>query len=225
MMRSLLIRIDRTLHCSLIYSVGLEHHMQLSSVCPLETLHNSLSLKQIDEFFGRISQHYMRTMEFNVRQNSPASKRFIHKDLSDHSGYSRSASNPSSNVSSAWPSPENTRHTFDLTKIMNKLQVSTIINLPDLHNVMLCCTLIICLIYDPEHIVGPLCFVLMLYPDRWVLIHHVNTALATSYYYWINILKRRVAITFVLMPSHPLMTLFLMWSLENGHHRFLAIIL
>ncbi|XP_071825202.1 inositol hexakisphosphate and diphosphoinositol-pentakisphosphate kinase 2-like isoform X2 [Apostichopus japonicus] len=102
----------------------LEHHMQLSSVCPLETLHNSLSLKQIDEFFGRISQHYMRTMEFNVRQNSPASKRFVHKDLSDHSGYSRSASNPSSNVSSAWPSPENTRHTFDLTKIMNKLQDS-----------------------------------------------------------------------------------------------------
>lgn len=102
---------------------GLEHHMQLSSVCPLETLHNSLSLKQIDEFFGRISQHYMRTMDFSFRQSSPASKKYAQREVSDYSGYSRSASNPSSNVSSAWPSPENTRHTFDLTKIMTKLQV------------------------------------------------------------------------------------------------------
>lgn len=97
---------------------GLEHHMQLSSVCPLETLHNSLSLKQIDEFFGKISQHHKQTMDLHV----PPFNRHLKRDSSAISDYSRSASNPSSNVSSAWPSPESTRHSFDLTKIMNKLK-------------------------------------------------------------------------------------------------------
>ncbi|XP_038045687.1 inositol hexakisphosphate and diphosphoinositol-pentakisphosphate kinase 2-like isoform X2 [Patiria miniata] len=113
--------------------VPLDHQMQVPSILPLETLHNHLSLKQIDTFLESFTQNGARTPEtFTPRQsfklNTFTPRRVLPTPLSfgresDGSLYSRSTSNPSSNTSSALPSPTESNSTnFDFSAFVDKVK-------------------------------------------------------------------------------------------------------
>ncbi|XP_030856184.1 inositol hexakisphosphate and diphosphoinositol-pentakisphosphate kinase 2 isoform X3 [Strongylocentrotus purpuratus] len=112
---------------------GLEHHIQVTSIRPLETLHNSLSLRQVDEFLARITRDGAATPECQTPRSSmhlntytpqrvkPSSLNTRESDGSSY--YSRSASNPSSNVSSALPSPtESSAKNFDFSLFLESMK-------------------------------------------------------------------------------------------------------
>ncbi|XP_041459759.1 inositol hexakisphosphate and diphosphoinositol-pentakisphosphate kinase 2-like isoform X2 [Lytechinus variegatus] len=112
---------------------GLEHHIQVTSIRPLETLHNSLSLRQVDEFLARITRdgadtpdcHTPRSsMHLNTYTPQRVKPLYLSNRESDGSSYySRSASNPSSNVSSALPSPtENSGKNFDFSLFLESIK-------------------------------------------------------------------------------------------------------
>ncbi|XP_071505816.1 inositol hexakisphosphate and diphosphoinositol-pentakisphosphate kinase 2-like [Diadema antillarum] len=112
---------------------GLEHHIQVTSIRALETLHNSLSLRQVDNFLERIARDGASTPECHTPRNSMHINTFTpqrvkpsylySKESDGSSYYSRSASNPSSNGSSALPSPtESHSKKFDFMQFLEKSQ-------------------------------------------------------------------------------------------------------
>ncbi|XP_033624423.1 inositol hexakisphosphate and diphosphoinositol-pentakisphosphate kinase 2-like isoform X2 [Asterias rubens] len=113
--------------------IPLDHQMQVPSILPLETLHNCLSLKQIDHFLERFTQNGAMTPESTTPRQSYQLNTFTPRRVlptplsfgreSDGSLYSRSTSNPSSNTSSALPSPtENNSQHFDFMEFMDKVK-------------------------------------------------------------------------------------------------------
>ncbi|XP_022087070.1 inositol hexakisphosphate and diphosphoinositol-pentakisphosphate kinase 2-like isoform X3 [Acanthaster planci] len=113
--------------------VRLDHQMKVPSILPLETLHNHLSLRQMDAFLANFTQNGARTPEtFTPRQsfklNTFTPRRVQPTPLSfgresDGSLYSRSTSNPSSNTSSALPSPtESSPGNFDFSAFIDKVR-------------------------------------------------------------------------------------------------------
>ncbi|XP_071942170.1 inositol hexakisphosphate and diphosphoinositol-pentakisphosphate kinase 2-like isoform X2 [Antedon mediterranea] len=114
---------------------GIDNGSSMPSVRPLETLHNSLSLKQVDYFLEKVtSLNSCRTQletppSCPYKLNTFTPKRvlpttLVYKD-GEASLLSRSSSNPSSNVSSALPSPTENR-VFDFMDLGSDLMMSSL---------------------------------------------------------------------------------------------------
>ncbi|XP_033125295.1 inositol hexakisphosphate and diphosphoinositol-pentakisphosphate kinase 2-like isoform X2 [Anneissia japonica] len=116
---------------------GFDNGASMPSIRPLETLHNSLSLKQVDYFLEKVTS--LNSCRTNLETPPPSTFKLntftpkrvlpttlVYKD-GEASLLSRSSSNPSSNVSSALPSPTENR-SFDFPEFFKSLDFNSLDN-------------------------------------------------------------------------------------------------